>query len=244
MNSTNTPSALLGGDLSPEEFQALDDFLGSPALEDTSMDVSMLEGFFATLALSSRMTMPGEWMPWVWDSEHGKVEPEFEGMDHANQIVNLLMRFYNAVVGRINTDVAGFEPIFFGGPQWDANEWCRGFLTAMRLDPEGWAPTIKENPDWFAPFFALGIEEAAARLADEADGGRRFVDAIVPSLKRIHANGMAQRAARPTGLVTSSFPMGGRVLRPTVREAAKVGRNQPCPCGSGKKYKRCCGADA
>jgi hypothetical protein len=26
------------------------------------------------------------------------------------------------------------------------------------------------------------------------------------------------------------------------RAAAKVGRNQPCPCGSGKKYKKCCGA--
>ncbi|MBQ7822482.1 MAG: SEC-C domain-containing protein, partial [Clostridia bacterium] len=29
---------------------------------------------------------------------------------------------------------------------------------------------------------------------------------------------------------------------PTVRSAAKVGRNDPCPCGSGKKYKKCCGA--
>jgi preprotein translocase subunit SecA len=29
----------------------------------------------------------------------------------------------------------------------------------------------------------------------------------------------------------------------TVRRAtAKVGRNDPCPCGSGKKYKKCCGA--
>lgn len=27
---------------------------------------------------------------------------------------------------------------------------------------------------------------------------------------------------------------------PYVREAAKVGRNDPCPCGSGKKYKKCC----
>jgi len=26
------------------------------------------------------------------------------------------------------------------------------------------------------------------------------------------------------------------------REQAKVGRNDPCPCGSGKKYKKCCGA--
>jgi SEC-C motif domain protein len=29
---------------------------------------------------------------------------------------------------------------------------------------------------------------------------------------------------------------------PTVRKGPKVGRNQPCPCGSGKKHKKCCGA--
>ena len=27
-----------------------------------------------------------------------------------------------------------------------------------------------------------------------------------------------------------------------IRNAVKVGRNDPCPCGSGKKYKKCCGA--
>ena len=30
---------------------------------------------------------------------------------------------------------------------------------------------------------------------------------------------------------------------PTVREEPKVGRNDPCPCGSGKKYKKCCGRE-
>ena len=30
----------------------------------------------------------------------------------------------------------------------------------------------------------------------------------------------------------------------TVRKGKKVGRNDPCPCGSGKKYKKCCGRDA
>ena len=29
-----------------------------------------------------------------------------------------------------------------------------------------------------------------------------------------------------------------------VRVEKKVGRNEPCPCGSGKKYKNCCGKDA
>ncbi len=32
--------------------------------------------------------------------------------------------------------------------------------------------------------------------------------------------------------------------KPVVRDAPKVGRNDPCPCGSGKKYKKCCGQDA
>ncbi len=31
------------------------------------------------------------------------------------------------------------------------------------------------------------------------------------------------------------------ITQPVVRESARVGRNDPCPCGSGKKYKKCCG---
>ena len=31
-------------------------------------------------------------------------------------------------------------------------------------------------------------------------------------------------------------------VKTVVREAPKIGRNDPCPCGSGKKYKKCCGA--
>ena len=40
-----------------------------------------------------------------------------------------------------------------------------------------------------------------------------------------------------------SFSHGGPPPRkqPVVRVAEKVGRNDPCPCGSGKKYKKCCG---
>jgi preprotein translocase subunit SecA len=37
---------------------------------------------------------------------------------------------------------------------------------------------------------------------------------------------------------------GAKVVKPIVREAPKVGRNDPCPCGSGRKYKKCHGATA
>ena len=36
---------------------------------------------------------------------------------------------------------------------------------------------------------------------------------------------------------------GDTVKPPPVLRGEKVGRNQPCPCGSGKKYKKCCGAN-
>jgi preprotein translocase subunit SecA len=35
-----------------------------------------------------------------------------------------------------------------------------------------------------------------------------------------------------------------QTVQQVVRGAAKIGRNDPCPCGSGKKYKKCCGANA
>jgi len=36
----------------------------------------------------------------------------------------------------------------------------------------------------------------------------------------------------------------GEKQKTIVREGEKVGRNDPCPCGSGKKYKKCCGVSA
>ena len=52
--------------------------------------------------------------------------------------------------------------------------------------------------------------------------------------------------AKPSEEGFMNFGGGKRVSRPAsstpVRVENKVGRNDPCPCGSGKKYKKCCGA--
>ena len=43
--------------------------------------------------------------------------------------------------------------------------------------------------------------------------------------------------------ITNTSGDGTEVRKSPRRVAAKVGRNDPCPCGSGKKYKKCCGAN-
>jgi hypothetical protein len=52
----------------------------------------------------------------------------------------------------------------------------------------------------------------------------------------------------PTQVIVEAFDAAvtgrrpGERVGPVVRETPKVGRNEPCPCGSGKKYKKCHGA--
>ena len=65
-------------------------------------------------------------------------------------------------------------------------------------------------------------------------------------------NGAMTASARRTAARAMESPMaavnggGGRGVATAVRPRAsrKIGRNTPCPCGSGRKYKRCCGANA
>ena len=58
--------------------------------------------------------------------------------------------------------------------------------------------------------------------------------------------GMKERAAapRPSRVVLSRGDIKSAGKTTQKREGVKIGRNDPCPCGSGKKYKKCCGATA
>ncbi|MBQ8725353.1 MAG: preprotein translocase subunit SecA, partial [Oscillospiraceae bacterium] len=74
------------------------------------------------------------------------------------------------------------------------------------------------------------------------DDTARMVMSIVPKpqqeMKRVEV-------AKP---ISEGFAGGGQKQpqkkAPVVNKTPKVGRNDPCPCGSGKKYKKCCGASA
>lgn len=66
----------------------------------------------------------------------------------------------------------------------------------------------------------------------------------VKMLMRVKPQEKVQRkeVAKITG--TSGGDLGGTGKpQPVVKKDKKVGRNDPCPCGSGKKYKKCCGAN-
>ena len=72
-------------------------------------------------------------------------------------------------------------------------------------------------------------------------GSHHFRDMLRKEHKGLYEDMPAEVAAmlKPAG-DEQDVSMPER-CKPVVREAPKVGRNDPCPCGSGKKYKKCCG---
>jgi preprotein translocase subunit SecA len=56
--------------------------------------------------------------------------------------------------------------------------------------------------------------------------------------------GVSETVGAEAAQQTSGGAEGETTVKQIVRDAPKVGRNDPCPCGSGRKYKKCCGATA
>jgi preprotein translocase subunit SecA len=83
-------------------------------------------------------------------------------------------------------------------------------------------------------------EEVAALEAEQ----RRL--AAARAMEFQHAQSTGFDAAPPPPLAGESHAAAGAAVAaaaaPVVRAGPKVGRNDPCPCGSGKKYKHCHGA--
>ena len=85
-------------------------------------------------------------------------------------------------------------------------------------------------------------------IGDIREGTVRMILSVMPKTQNVQrvqvireAAPGASRMRRPVGPLANAAAMPNR---PVVNKGPKVGRNDPCPCGSGKKYKKCCGSDA
>ena len=117
--------------------------------------------------------------------------------------------------------------------------WALGFMFAVENWPEDWAaPRDKEAAQWLD-----GALEAIVALTEDDTGKPEicmYAEDGPPSTSqnRLEVFGEAIWAAYDLRQLWRS--MGPRVE--TIVRGVQPGRNDPCPCGSGKKYKKCCGA--
>jgi uncharacterized protein len=108
--------------------------------------------------------------------------------------------------------------------------WCNGYMTGVDLDPT-WA----DDDQAMAPIFPIAVLARRTPLNAPDDPP----DTHIPDTEAWEAHA---RQSLPDLILTAHERTHPDVApqTPLRRDHPKVGRNDPCPCGSGKKHKACC----
>ena len=191
--------------------------------------VSELDGFLTAIVSGPETVVPSRWLSAVW----GDFEPTWDSIDEFQKIMGLTMQLmnFNAIV--LMEQPEHFEPLFLererkGKTVLVVDEWCEGYLRGVGVSSELWATGGREIDELMLPI--LGFCQAsdwAAHDLPEPGETERTQQAIAPSVRAIHRYWLERRE-----------PQLQRV--PLRRTEPRTGRNNPCPCGSGKKFKHCC----
>jgi uncharacterized protein len=229
--------------LSDREVEELDQFLMSDLVSDETLMLDSLDGYLTAIAIGPITLMPSEWLPGIWGPEPDDA-PEFESMEQAQRVMNLIVRHFNSIIASLENDPDSIAPIFNENElpddphvYLDAENWALGFMQGVDLCRSAWKPLFDETQGqaWLRPLHLLGSKEVSEEEFSRVlrpDQREQLSEQIPASIASIYRYWLPFRAA--------AFE---RELATTVQRAApKVGRNDPCPCGSGKKFKKCCGA--
>jgi uncharacterized protein len=211
------------------------------ALGEETMLLEELDGFIAGLLVCPELIKPGEWLPIVWGHDGDDSPPAFDNLEHVNRVLGHLMEHYNDVARTLMERPDRYSPLFAvdkrnGDILWEL--WVEGFEKAVNLRPASWQKLLNADPDTATAMRGMWT------LIDIAHG-----DPNMPMTDRDTLIATAPDDITRWIVVLNDWrlanyrPMQGidPILRPSFTPANKVGRNDPCPCGSGKKYKKCCG---
>lgn len=223
--------------LSNTELDELNDFLISDETLEGCMDISTLDGFLTALIIGPDTIVPSRWLPVLW-GETENDEMVWESMDKMEPITSLILRHYNSIAEGFQVDPPDFNPIIYiSGEEEEVaiiDEWCHGFMQAVGLSFDSWKPIIDsdEHRRLITPILLHGTAEGWEELAEDpqfsAFSHEEWVAMLPAAVREIHQFWIPYRRAEAQIAKKTSIP--------------KTGRNDPCPCGSGKKYKKCCGA--
>ena len=240
--------------MSDEAFEALEEILTSDVVPEDCMDLEMLDGFLAGVLLSPRVIAVDRWLPGVWSAHEDGVS--FGSGSGVQRAIRLVLSYYNEMATTLGLDEdeeACWEPFCFAIADGDTlklgDEWIEGFAqgrrgcgrrTGSRACRKTRSSSAVPLDEVLAPWRPGGgdedADENAPSLADgDADDETRlgWLAAVGEGVNDIFAHW------RDVGLPA---PQPVAIELPQAAARGAPGRNDPCPCGSGKKYKKCCGA--
>ena len=201
-------------------------------------------GFLSALVVGpDPVALPSEWTPLVW----GGKPPRWDSEAEAAEVQALLMGHWNMVAARVrhgDDDLPDhLAPLLWLPEEAEAEhpdeldvgrDWALGFFTGVELREAQWDQWLDEN-EWIEEIFGLFDQIASGEIIGEDPTAEPTPISYRERLEII--------ASLPGMLADlHHHRIDALTPREPIRKDAAPGRNDPCPCGSGKKYKACHGA--
>lgn len=227
--------------LDDAQIERLAELLELRAVPFRGFNLEALDGFLSALVVSPDTVLPSEWQPTVW----GPKPPRWENEAEAVEVQSLLMGLWNTCVGRAREgeDVpAHLSPLMWLPEDPTAEhpddldvgyDWALGFFSGVELRDAAWDIWL-DREDWIDEIFDLLERLAIGEVHSE--------DPETPPAPLSYRERLEIVASVPAMLADlHHYRIEQMTPRTPVRRAAAPDRNALCPCGSGRKYKKCCG---
>ena len=223
--------------LTTAELEELEAFLESDQCSDNTMTLEMLDGFLTAIIIGPTTLPFSTWFPYIWGPTIEDM-PKFESKEELEHITGLIIRHANSISNIAAIDPDQFQPILNQIPTdelpeglyTDGSLWADGFLTGVGICSNDWTAFFDDEAAFnlLTPIYLLGSDDVSDEILEEhlstALQHHELSELIPEIIGEIHQYWLPYRKAKIT----------------VKREGIKVGRNDACPCGSGKKYKKCC----
>jgi uncharacterized protein len=222
--------------LNESDLDRLEAFLDAPIFANEGPLLDELQAMLCAIASGPEVVMPSEWLPAVLGDSVA-----YESEAQANEVLGLVMGLYNDIAAALAED-EGISPILYpvaeNAEELDFAAWADAYIYGSQVGGTDWygaaGAHAEDLSDLLEPFFLLN-----GSLREDAEKHQERW--LTPAEEQL-AIARAQDAL--PDLVTSIYRFW-QALAPVEsqrRETPKIGRNEACPCGSGKKYKQCCGS--
>ena len=228
--------------LSDEQLERLAELLEQHAVPVQGFNLEALDGFLSALAVAPELVPPAEWQAQVW----GTRAPTWPSPAEAAEAQQLLLGHWNGCTARVRhgdelpdhlspilwlpEDVVADHP-----DELDVgHDWALGCYRGVDLRSEQWGDWLDQE-EWIDEIFGLLERLATGEVAAE--------DEAEPATPLSYRERIEITASLPAMLNDlHEYRIEQMTPRAPVRRAATPDRNALCPCGSGKKYKKCHGA--
>lgn len=231
--------------LDDDRIERLANLLEQRAVPFKGFNLEALDGYLSALAVSPGDEVPmSEWEPPVW----GK-PPRWDDAREREEVESLLLAHRNMAAARVrhgDEDLPDHLAPLLWLPEDPEEEhddeldvgrdWALGFFTAVELREVQWDEWLDGN-DWMEDLFDLLDRLASGEVIGD--------DPEAPGTPIEYRERLEIIAGLPAMLADlHHHRIDALTPREPIRREATPDRNEPCTCGSGKKYKKCCGANA